>query len=425
MAKNGDLPAIKVSNLLKAGTLARHRVSENLYLQVRGEGVGSWLFRYMHDGSAHWMGLGKCNRCSLGEARARARQYAQLLTDGIDPLDAKRKKITSEKIEAAKDITFGECAKAYIATHAPSWKNAKHAAQWHTVFNGSSLRLAATDIINDLPVGTIDTALALKVLEPIWTRTPETATRVRQRCEQVIFYAMAREYRDKGPNPFTWRGHLEKLLAKPAELKRQKGTRHHPALPYADMPAFMGELRGNRYVSARALEFTILTAARTSEVINATWDEIDFAEKTWTVPASRMKAGKEHRVPLSDRLLQILEELPREDGNPYLFIGGSGAPLSNMAMLELMKGLRRGFVPHGFRATFRTWAAERTNYPHHVCEEALAHTIPDAVVRSYQRGDLFDKRRQLMAAWSKYCAAPPVARDAGTVTPIRRRGRAS
>ena len=214
------------------------------------------------------------------------------------------------------------------------------------------------------------------MLEPIWSKTPETASRVRQRCEQVIAWATAREYR-AGANPFQWRGHLDKSLAKPAKLKKAKGARHHPALPYADLPAFMSELRGNDFVSARALELLILTATRTSEVINATWDEFDLREKIWVVPASRMKAGKEHRVPLSERVLDILSSLPREEDNPHVFVGArQGAPLSNMAMLELMRDLRPGFVPHGFRATFRTWAAERTSYPHHVCEEFSPTPFP-------------------------------------------------
>jgi len=424
MAKNNDLPALQVGRLLKRPALGRHRVSKNLYLQVRGEGTGSWLFRYMLDGKPHWLGLGQAKNFTLAQARERARPYAQMLDDGTDPLELKRREITAQKIEAAKSISFGKCAKDYVKAHAGAWKNPKHVAQWYKVFEGTNRAAPFTAAINDLPVGQIDTALALQVLEPIWAKIPETATRVRQRCEQVIAYAMARGYRDEGKNPFAWRGHLDKLLAKPTKLKERKGARNHPALPYAEMPQFMAELRGNECVSARALEFTILTAARTGELINAEWSEVDFAEKTWTVPAARMKAGKEHRVPLCERALQILFELPRE--GRWVFPGArAGEPLSNMAMLELMKGMRPGFVPHGFRATFRTWAAERTNFPHHVCEAALAHTIPEAVVRSYQRGDLFNKRRELMRAWAEFCASPPTAKEAGNVTPMRRHRSAS
>jgi integrase len=277
-----------------------------------------------------------------------------------------------------------------------------------------------------LPASIIDTALALKVLEPIWTKTTETASRVRQRCEQVIAWATVRQYRE-GANPFVWRGQLDTLLPKPSVLKKRKheqnGGAHHPSIPYAELPAFMAELRRNRFVSARALEFAILTATRTNEVVKATWDEIDLATKTWTIPAVRMKAGKEHRVPLSPRAFAILSDLAREDGNPHIFIGAkSGQPLSNLAMLQLMKVLRPKYVPHGFRSTFRTWAAETTGYPHDVCEQALAHTIRNAVERAYQHSDLFDKRRKLMAAWADYCAAP-VAAATAKVTPLRRKAK--
>jgi integrase len=403
-------PPIAVMRLLECA--GRHRVGRNLYLQVRSPGAGSWLFRYMRDGRAHWMGLGTTRAFSLADARKRAQKQAQLLADKVDPLHARRK-------DDATKITFGKCAHDYVTAHAPSWKNAKHIAQWRTTFEGSMDRPAATAVINDLAVGSIDTELALNVLQPIWARTPETASRIRQRCELVLGWATARQFRS-GANPFAWRGHLDKLLPKPSALKKLKGDKHHPALPHTEMPSFMEELRRKDFISARALEFTILTASRTNEVINASWDEIDLAEKTWTVPAKRMKAGKEHRVPLSARTLQILSELSREDGNRFLFIGAkSEQPLSNMAMLELMKGLRPGFVPHGFRATFRTWAAECTSYPHHVCEAALAHTIPDAVVRSYQRGDMFNKRRKLMDAWAKFCGTPVAAVD--NITPIRQK----
>lgn len=266
--------------------------------------------------------------------------------------------------------------------------------------------------------------MAMKVLEPIWTKTPVTATRIRQRCEQVIAWATAREYR-AGPNPFQWRGHLDKLLSKPSALKKLKGDNHYSAMDYADIPAFMPELRRSRFITARALEFCILTATRTAEVLGATWDEINLATKTWTIPASRMKAGKEHRVPLSDRALDILSELPREDGNPFVFIGGrAGRGLFPIAMLLFLKTVRPNVTVHGFRSTFRTWAAEQTAFPHHVCEQALAHTLPNAVERAYQRGDLFDKRRKLMAAWSDYCATP-VSKAASNVTPLRRKAKAS
>lgn len=443
-----DLTVAEVAKRLKLP--GRHRVSKNLYLQVKASGSASWLFRYMLNGNpdpdrssrskgdhGHWMGLGSYDAFGLAEARQRALEARQHLADKHDPLDNRRERITADKIEAAKSLTFGECARQYVAAHAPSWKNGKHAAQWRATFGlwtddaGTNTRrkrtvksatATATAIINELPIGKIDTALAIKVLEPIWSRTPETASRVRQRCEQVVAWASAQKFRED-TNPFAWRGHLDKLLPKPSRVKR---VRHHPALPYAETPKFMVELRANNFVSARALEFMLLTATRTGEVVGATWDEIDVAEKVWTVPPERMKSGNEHKVPLSERPLEILSRLPREDGNPHVFIGGrKGRSLSNMAMLELMKGMRPGYVPHGFRATFRTWTAERTNYPHIVCELALGHTQSDALMRAYQRGDLFQKRRRLMLDWAKFCASPAAKEAGSNVTPMRRREKVS
>jgi integrase len=272
-----------------------------------------------------------------------------------------------------------------------------------------------------LPVGSIDTALVLKVLEPIWLKTPETASRVRQRIESVLDYAKAIDCR-QGENPAIWKGRLKDLL--PKQPSKAKRVRHHPALPHANMPAFMAELRRNTLIAARALEFTILTAGRTSEVIGATWGEIDFKARIWTVPAERMKAGVEHKVPLSDRVLEILAGLPREAGNPHVFIGGKlGQPLYKMGMLHLIKNLRPGFVPHGFRSTFLDWATERTNYPKFVAEKALAHAIDNKVEEAYRRGDLLDKRRPLMATWAKFCASPASKAVGGNVVPMR--GKAS
>jgi integrase len=428
--KGRDVAAAKtvleVNKLLKRrGT---HRVSDNLYLQVRPSLRGglraSWMLRYWNDGKAHWMGLGKASLLSLAEARERARKQLQLRLDGLDPLEAKQAKVTAAMLEAAKGITFKECADKYIAAHSAGWKNAKHAAQWVSTFyatkRGSRSFAAATAAINDLPVGKIDTALVLKCLEPIWTKTPETASRVRQRIEAVLDWAKAREYRD-GENPARWTDHLKKLLPEKSKLRKVK---HHPALPYDDLPAFMAELRANTLISARALEFTILTAARTIEVIGAKRDEIDFMAETWTVPAHRMKAGKEHKVPLSDRVLEILSAVPRDDGNPHLFIGArNGLALSHMAMLALVKRMRPGYVPHGFRSTFRDWASERTSFAREVAEMALAHVIGDKTEAAYRRGDLFEKRRRLMADWARFCASPVTAAPHSNVIPVRERAR--
>jgi integrase len=406
-----DKTAVEVNALRRKP--GAHRVSANLYLLVRPKASGgalrcSWTFRYeVSEGGKRkgkHMGLGSAADFTLAEARERARKQRQLLAEGVDPLDAKREKKAAAKLEAAKALTFLAAAKQLIDTHRLGWKNAKHAAQWRSTFEASTRQPPATAVINDLPVQAIDTALALKVLEPIWTKTPETASRVRQRCEKVIDWASARGYR-QGDNPFRWSGHLQELL--PAKTKIAK-VRHHAALPYVELPQFMSELRANSFVSARALELTILCATRTSETINAEVSEIELHERVWRIPGSRMKSGREHRVPLCDRVLELLEELPREDGTSFLLLGArKGRPLSNMAMLELLKGMRPGLTVHGFRSTFRTWVAERTHYPHIVAELSLGHTQSDKLMAAYQRGDLFEKRRQLMTAWSEFCAQPP------------------
>jgi integrase len=382
-----------------------HRASENLYLMVRparGGGTrASWVFRYEAGGVAHNMGLGSFSVFTLAEARDRARKQRQLLADGIDPLQDQRARETAAKLEAAKAITFGAAAMRYVDTHRLSWRNAKHGAQWRSVFEGSSRQSPVTAVINDLPVGAIDTALAMKVLQPIWMRTPETASRVRQRCEAVIASAIALG-QHPGPNPFAWSQNLKELLPSPKKLR---AVRHHAALPYAEIGAFMRELRANGSLSAQALELTILCATRTGETINARWDEIDLRERTWTIPGSRMKSGKQHKVPLSDRAVELLRELPREDGTPFLFLGTrKGRPLSDQAMLELLRGMRPGLTVHGFRSCFMDWSHERTAFAKVTIDMALAHKVSDKVEEAYRRGDLFDKRRLLMQSWADFCA---------------------
>jgi integrase len=420
-----NLSALKVKALVDAKVPGRYRVSDNLYLQVKPGGA-SWLFRYMSNRQPHWAGLGKYRTTDLATARKKAIQHIAMLGQGIDPLDAKRQRQTAEKIAAAKNVTFRQCAKDYIAAREAGWKNDKHRDQWWATFEGTKRSRAVTADINNLPVGVIDTDMIKRCLEPIWAEKPETASRARQRIEKVLDYAKASKYRD-GDNPARWHGHLENLLAKPTDLKKRKGTRHHPALPYKDAYAFMTALRGKDSISARALEFTALTAARTNEVIHATWSEINFKERTWTIPAARMKMHREHRVPLSDRALEILAALPRDDddaNNSYLFAGlARGAPLSNMAMLGLMRDLRPGYVVHGLRSTFRDWAGETTNFPREVCEAALAHAKKDKAEAAYARGTLFNKRRELMQQWSIYVAMPPVKEGDKKTIPFR--GKAS
>jgi integrase len=403
------LTAVKVAKLRAAG---RYGDGRGLWLHIGPSGSKSWVLRYMRDGRAREMGLGPLDLVSLADARQRAREARRVLLDGRDPIDAKHEQRAQRRLDEARSMTFSTCAARYIAGHEAGWRNAKHRGQWQ-----ATLTTYAYPVFAELPVAAVDTGMVLKVLEPIWTLKPETAGRVRGRIERVLDWATARGYRH-GDNPARWRGHLDKLL--PARAKVRK-VAHHAALPYVELPAFMGELRIKKSISARALEFTILTACRTGEVIGATWGEIDLDARTWTLPAWRMKAEKELRVPLGGRAVEILKSLQREAGNPHVFIGGRrGAPLSNMAMLELMKGLRPGYVPHGFRSTFRDWAAERTNYPNHVVEKALAHVVADKVEAAYRRGDLFEKRRRLMNEWGRYCASSTAER--GAVVPMRGAG---
>jgi integrase len=392
-----------------------------LYLQVSAFETKAWVFRYMLDGRARKMGLGPVHTVSLAEARRRAEDARLKVLDGVDPIDAAEAKRAERRLEAARAMTFKDCADAYVKANRSGWKNDKHAAQWGATFNetkrGKRVYPAATAIINDLPVYAIDTGLVRKVLEPIWYSTPETASRVRGRIERVLAWATVAGYRS-GDNPARWAGHLKELL--PAKTK-VAAVVHHEAVPYRDMPSFMAALRAKHGVSARALEFTILSAARTGEVIGAKCGEIDLEAKLWAVPPARMKAGREHRVPLTDRALAILEALPRD--SEYLFPGArKSKPLSNMAMLELVRGMRsKGATVHGFRSTFRDWAAETTAYPNEMCEIALAHAVSDKTEAAYRRGDMMEKRRRLMADWAKYCERPQPETASPKVSPIRKR----
>lgn len=393
-----------------------------LYLQV-SEGGASWIYRYMLKGAAREMGLGPLVLFGLKEARLKALDARRLRYEGVDPIEARRSARTKTKLDAAKALTFKQCAEAYIKAHRAGWRNAKHAAQWD-----ATLATYVEPMIGSLPVQAVDTALVMKVLEQevsgdpgkpttsLWTAKPETASRLRGRIESILDWARVRGYRD-GENPARWRGHLDKLL--PARAKVRRVT-HHAALPYIELLTFMTELRKQEGVAARALEFAILTAARTGETIGAHWGEVDLAAKLWTVPASRMKAGREHRVPLNERAIAILEEMkPLSDvgggaggghagqAEAYLFPGGKhGQPLSNMAFLMLLRRMKRDdLTAHGFRSTFRDWAAERTNFPSEVAEMALAHTVSSKVEQAYRRGDLFERRRRMMAAWATFAAA--------------------
>jgi integrase len=380
-----------------------HSDGGNLYLQCTAGTDGSinrsWVFRYRVGDRERYMGLGPFRDVTLAEAREKAAVARKQRLDGVDPIEARQAQRTADKLAATKRTTFAECIETYLAFKSPEWKNDKAAAQW-----AMTLRTYAKPL-HDMAPGDIDLAYVVKALEPHWYRVPETASRTRQRIEAVLDHWAAKNAIHDFVNPASWE-RVKHVLPAKEKLKREKAQKdgsdgHHRALPYAEIPAFMAELRERDSLSARALEFTILTAARTSEVTGAEWSEIDWEAKTWTVPASRMKAGKEHRVPLSERALAILRRVPRHGARIF--------PLSNMAMLELIKGMRPGLTVHGFRACFRTWCAECSTFPHHVCEAALGHTIPDAVVRSYQRGDMLRKRQRLMDQWCEHCQRKPVS----------------
>lgn len=376
-----------------------------LYLQVGPQGNKSWIFRY-HNGKARHMGLGPLVDVSLARARELAADCRDQLRQGLDPIEERRQRRYESRLQATRSITFKECCEAYIAAHAPSWRNPKHRQQWQ-----NTLTTYAYPVMGHLQARDVGTDHVLRVLEPIWNTKRETARRLRARLERVLSWAATRNYRD-GENPARWDGHLKDLLPK---VSSTAPTRHHPALPYSQIHDFMAELREQSGTAARALEFTILTAARTSEVINATWDEIEG--DMWTIPGERMKAGRPHRVPLSHAAQDVLSGMKGED---YIFPGQKrGKPISNMAMLNVLKRMERtGLTVHGFRSTFRDWAAEQTGYPNHVIEMALAHQIPDAVEKAYRRGDLLAKRTRLMADWAKYIKQPTNEK----VTPLREAG---
>jgi integrase len=407
----GRLTALKVGKAKNPGMYAD---GGGLYLRVTDNGARNWVYRFMLNGRPRWMGIGPLALYGLQEARAKALDARRLRHEGTDPIEARRAARMRARLDAAKAITFRECAESYIASHRAGWRNGKHAAQWQ-----ATLATNAEPVIGALPVQAIDTALVLKVLEPIWTTKPETAGRVRGRVESILDWAKVRGYRE-GENPARWRGHLDKLL--PARGKVRK-VEHHAALPYGELPGFLVALREREAIAARALEFTILTAARTGETIFTRWNELDLLDKTWTIPANRMKAGREHRVPLSARALAILEKMQahRHADDGFVFPGDrSGKPLSNMAFLMLLRRMERDdLTAHGFRATFKTWSSERTGFNNEIVEAALAHAIGGKVEQAYRRGDLFDRRRPLMQQWATFCTTAPAQKTASNVAPLR------
>jgi integrase len=393
----------------------RYADGHGLYLIVQNRNNRSFVFRYERGGRERWMGLGPVHTVTLKEAREKAREARLLLLDGVDPLDRRAAQRAALKAAKAKAITFAEAAVAYHAQHEAKWRNRKHAAQFL-----SSLKTYAFPALGGLPVGGIGTPEVLRTLEPHWLDKTETMQRTRGRIERVLDWATVRQYRS-GDNPARWRGHLSEALPKRSEVAK---VEHHPALPYRELPAFMAALRQREGTASRALEFLILESARTGEVLGAKSDEFDLAERMWTVPAGRMKGGREHRVALSRRAVELLRALPSEEGNGFVFIGQRpGSGLSEAALAQVLRRMGRTDVSvHGFRSTFRDWCAEQTNFPREVAELALAHRVGDKTERAYLRADMFAKRLALAEAWAKHASAPP-APATGAVVPLRRKGR--
>jgi integrase len=411
------LTAKKIAKLVRRGVKGKYPDGHGLYLQIQNRDNVSWFFRYERDGKEHFPGLGPIHTVGLAEARERAKALRLQLLDGVDPIQAKQQAKAQRALAAAKAMPFSEAVRGYLAQHGAKWRNARHAQQWP-----SSLAEYAEPIIGKLPIEAIDVSLILKILEQqvparngspagsLWGTRPETARRLRGRLETILDWAKARGHRS-GENPAAW-SIIKNVLPAPGKLAK---VEHHPALPHAQIPEFMAKLRARQSNAARALEFTILTAARSGETLGARWNEIDFAAKVWTVPESRMKAGREHRVPLSARAVEILKGLPR-DGNDLIFTGPTRAGLSHAAKINLIRRLGYPDVTvHGTaRSTFRDWAGETTSFPSDVCEAALAH-LRGKTERAYQRGDLFNKRRRLMDAWAEYCASRPTKATADVV----------
>ncbi len=401
-----QLTATKVQKIKAAGM---YPDGAGLYLQVTGEGAKSWILRYSLRSKAREMGLGSLRKVSLADARRKAADCHKLLDEHVDPIEHRATVRAAAALANAKTITFKEAAKGYIAMRSRGLKNAKHAAQW-----GTTIATYAEPVLGKLPVRDIDVGLVHQVLEPIWTTKPETAGRVRGRIEKILGWAKVNNYRE-GENPARWRDNLDQLLPKLSEVRQVK---HHPALPYAELPAFMEKLRQEGGAAARALEFTILTAARTEEVILAHPAEINRRGKLWTAPAEHMKLKREHVVPLCDRAVQFLDEASKS----YLFPSPSHPDkhLSNMAMLMVLDRMGYGHVTvHGFRSTFKDWTRDRTRFENYVSEAALAHASGDKIEAAYARSAVLEKRRKLMDAWAAFCASPPQADCDDVVVALR------
>ncbi len=403
-----ELQALTVSRLTAPGL---HFVGgvQGLALQVIG-GSRAWVLRVTIGGKRRDMGLGPYPEVTLAQARDKAREARELIRQGVDPIARQQAAQSAIRAAVAEALTFKDCAESYIKAHRAGWKNAKHAQQW-----GNSLEQHAYPALGAMLVRDVKLPQVLAVLEPIWTTTNETASRLRGRMESVLDWATARGYRE-GLNPARWRGHLDKLLPRPSKVNKAE---HHAALPVGDVGDFMTRLRAAEGMGARALEFTILTAARSGEVRGATWAEFDLAAAVWTLSGARMKAGKEHRVPLSEPALALLAALPQGKPDELVFKAPRGGMLSDMTLAAVLRRMEVPAVPHGFRSTFRDWASERSNYPRDVAEMALAHTIGDKVEAAYRRGDLFEKRRLMMTDWAQFLARVESKGEGAQVIPLQ------
>jgi len=400
------LSTLKVDKAKQPGMYAD---GGGLYLRVAEGGSKQWIFRYVANGRLRDMGIGPCHTFTLAEARERATEQRKLRLSGIDPIAHKRAQQGAAAAENARAMTFRQCATGFMRDNEKKWTHPKHRQAWET-----TLTKYVYPKLGELPVGLIDTPLVLEVIKPLWARIPETASRVRGRIESVLGWATVHGYRS-GDNPARWEKHLDQALPARAEVAKKE---HHAALPYTQVAAFMGKLRQDSSVMARCLEFITLTACRLGEAAGATWKEIDFEARTWTIPAERMKAAREHKVPLSAAAIALLKDVAAIRHSDYVFPGYKhGRPLGHNGLWTVAK--RAGgadITVHGLRSTFRDWAAERTNFPREVAEMALAHAIPNAVEAAYRRGDLFQKRVRLMDAWADYCGKPQAS---GKVVALR------
>ena len=417
------LKPLEVSKTKKPGY---HGDGGGLWLQVSSSGSKSWIFRFTLNRKQREMGLGAVHTVSLAEARVRAREYRLMLQEGLDPLEKREEIKRTDALARARMMTFDQCAKEYISTHRSGWKNAKHAGQWE-----STIATYASPVFGSFPVSEVDTSLVMKVLSPIWKDKTETAKRLRGRIESVLGWATTSGFR-QGENPARWRGHFENLLAEPNKIRVVK---HHPSLPWKEIPSFMIALREQEGIASRALEFLILTATRTSEALEVTWDELDLDAGVWVIPAERMKGDVVHQIPLSKEAITLLTKISRV--NKFVFTGASyDSCLSDMSLTAVLKRMHnksikngnKGWVDpkrdsrrvtsHGFRSTFRMWGAESAahSFSREVIEFALSHQLPDKVESAYQRGTVFDKRIPLMQSWADYCYK---AQETASVTPIR------